>query len=159
MLVFIEIEGKVQGILPEILALTQVSEQEVLTIQRNDAVLLLLDIIKATQVINWFLQNSEFFLRIKKALGQDASYFEHCNGFREFIITHLGVREGQKWVIEQMPGEIYIALRRAIASELRAYTMKEDIIDAEPQRIVRVVSIGQDISIESIDFKYAIQYQ
>ena len=159
MLIYMEIEERVHEILSDVLKLTQVASDEVLVVKRSDASLLLLDPLKANQAINWFLQNSDLRIIVKRASGQDATHFEHIPEFKDFLFKHLGVKEGQKWVIEQMPGDKFIALRKAMANEVKAYVMKEDIIDAEPERIVRVVSIGNDIPVESIDFKYAIQYQ
>jgi len=158
-LIFMEIEEKAHEVLEDILNLAMVAGDEVMRVKRSDGSLLLLDLIKANQVINWFLKNSEVRLKIKKANGHDASQFEHIPEFKAFLCKHLGIREGQKWVIEQKPGDTYIALRKAMANEVKAYNIKEDIIDAEPDRIVRIINLGIDISIESIDFKYALQYQ
>ncbi|OGF58384.1 MAG: hypothetical protein A2Y62_14925 [Candidatus Fischerbacteria bacterium RBG_13_37_8] len=157
MLVAIELEGKSHVILYDILDLLQIRE-EVLVGKRGSRSVLLLDFLQANNVINWFLQNSQTEMRVRKALGTDALLFEHDSRLKEFLYKHLSVREGQKWVIEQLPGERYIALRRAMAQEVKAYNRKEEIIGVEPDKIMRVVSIGKDIPLECIDFTFALQY-
>lgn len=157
MLVVIEIEGKSQLIIKEILELLHLSD-DILLFQQASNITLLMDILKATQVINWCLQNSMIQIKVRKATGDDITLFEDADKFKEFLYRHLNIRHGQKWIVEQMPNDRYIALRKAREAEIKAYGMKEDILSIEAGKLIRIVSLGSDVDLDKIDFKSAIQY-
>lgn len=157
MLVVIEIEGKSQLIVKEILDLLHISD-DILLCQQVSQITLLMDILKATQIINWCLQNSTIRIKARKATGDEITLFEDSDKFREFLHRHLNIRQGQKWVVEQLPNDRYVALRKAREAEIKAYGMKEDIIGIEAGKLIRIISIGTDVDLDKIDFKYAIQY-
>lgn len=158
MLILIGMENKLNAILNEIIELLEFSQEDLMKVTKEDETYIILDLVRANQIMNWFLQNTEARLKIKKANGDDLIRFEGVDGFREFLIRHIGVKEGEKWVIEQSADDKFIALRRALPNEIRAYNAREDVIEIEADKVLRIMSIGKDIGIEEIDFKYAIQY-
>jgi len=157
MFVLIIIEGSSRLVINEILELLRLGN-DILSHEEENKTILLMDILKATQVINWFLHNSIVEIKVRKARGDDLILFENNAYLKEFLYRHLNIREGQKWVVEQLPNNKYIALRRARPPEIRAYGMKEDIIEAESGKLTRIISIGSEVQLDEIDFRYAIQF-